>query len=187
MNIIAARKSDAPAIGSAIIEAVGEDICLGLAAPDHTLDDVRTLFTRLALLDDSQYSYRNALVALDDSGEVMGVCVAYDGAGLYDMRELFFSYVREMLGKEMTGIDDETDASEFYIDTLAVKPRYRGQGVASALLRAMIERARAMGKPAGLLVDKDNSRARRLYEKIGFGFVGERPFCYVMMDHLQCV
>ena len=83
-------------------------------------------------------------------------------------------------------MDDETDGSEFYLDTLAVLPEYRGRGIASALLKASIEKARKMGKPAGLLVDKDNTRARRLYESIGFEQIGERPFCYVMMDHLQC-
>ena len=85
----------------------------------------------------------------------------------------------------MGDIDDETDSGEFYIDTLAVLPEYRGRGIASELLRASIRRAEAIGKPAGLLVDKENTRARRLYENIGFRKVGERPFCYVMMDHLH--
>lgn len=189
MRIIEARKEDADIIALAIIEAVGHEISLSLAQPDHDLKDVAELFAALARREDSQYSFRNTLVAVDDNDNdnVIGVCIGYDGAKLYEMREHFFTHVRQMLGKEMENIADETDADEFYIDTLAVKSQYRGRGIASELLKAMIERAREIGKPAGLLVDKDNSRARRLYEKVGFEKVGERPFCYVMMDHLQCV
>ena len=72
------------------------------------------------------------------------------------------------------------------LDTLAVLPEYRKQGIASALLKASIEKARKIGKPAGLLVEKENHNARRLYESLGFKKVGERPFAYVMMDHLRC-
>lgn len=185
MKITNARKEDAPLIARSIMEAVGEEICLSLAGENHTLADVEALFTGLALRDDSQYSYLNTLVALDDSGKAMGVCVGYDGAKLHALREPFFEAARDMLGADMGDIDDETDASEFYLDTLAVLPEYRGRGVASKLIMASVERAKSIGKAAGLLVDKDNIRARRLYEKVGFRQVGERPFCYVMMDHLQ--
>ena len=61
----------------------------------------------------------------------------------------------------------------------------RKQGIGAALLKATVEKARKIGKPAGLLVEKENHNARRLYESLGFRHVGERPFAYVMMDHLQ--
>ncbi len=185
MKIIEARKTDSSAIARAIMMAVGSDICKDLAGEDHTLADVELLFTRLAEREDTQYSYLNALVALDDDGAPIGVCVGYDGAGLYEMRERFFALAKEILDKDYSDVDDETDASEFYIDTLAVLPKHRGKGVATALLKAMVERARKIGKPAGLLVDKQNSTAAGLYDKVGFRKVGERPFCYVLMDHLQ--
>ncbi|MBD5334675.1 MAG: GNAT family N-acetyltransferase [Duncaniella sp.] len=185
MKIINARKTDAPLIARSIMDAVGEEICSGLATNGHSLDDVERLFTSLALREDSQYSYLNTLTALDDSGKAVGVCVGYDGSRLHELREAFFEEAEKQLGIEMGDIDDETDSGEFYIDTLAVLPEYRGRGIASELLRASIRRAEAIGKPAGLLVDKENTRARRLYENIGFRKVGERPFCYVMMDHLH--
>lgn len=185
MKIVNARKTDAPLIARSIMDAVGEEICSGLASKGHTLEDVERLFTTLAMREDSQYSYLNALIALNESGEAVGVCIGYDGAYLYDLRKAFFEEAERILGLEMGDIDDETDSGEFYIDTLAVLPEYRGRGIASELLHASIERANMLGKPAGLLVDKENSRARRLYERIGFRKVGERPFCYVMMDHLH--
>lgn len=186
MKIIKARKSDAPAIAQAIMMGVGRDICADMAGEGHTLEDVKRLFTRLAELEDSQYSYLNTLVAVNEAGQPIGICVGYDGAQLYELRKRFFSMAKEVLGRDYSNVDDETDSSEFYIDTLAVFPDYRGKGVATELLRASIERAKEIGKPAGLLVDKENATAARLYERVGFRKVGERPFCFVMMNHLLC-
>ncbi|MDE5666405.1 MAG: GNAT family N-acetyltransferase [Duncaniella sp.] len=185
MKIVEARKEDAQLIARSVMDAVGKEICQSLAGEHHTLDDVEGMFTRLAERDDSQYSYINTLVAVDDDGKAVGVCVGYDGAKLDELRKPFFEAVRQELGKDMGDVEDETDSSEFYLDTLAVLPEYRGRGIASQLLKASVSRAASIGKPAGLLVDKDNVNARRLYERVGFTQVGERPFCYVLMDHLQ--
>lgn len=185
MKIINARIEDAPLIARSIIAGVGEEICRDFAGKNHTIDDVERMFTELARRTDSQYSYLNTLVAVDDDGVAVGACISYDGAKLEELRRPFFEAVSRVLGKDMTNVDDETDPSEFYIDTLAVLPAYRKQGIATALLKASIEKASQAGKPAGLLVEKENHRARRLYESIGFRQVGERPFAYVLMDHLQ--
>lgn len=186
MKIINARKEDASLIARSVMAGVGNEICMDLAGENHTIEEVEQLFTELALRDDSQYSYLNTLVAVNDEGVAVGACISYDGAMLHKLREPFFEAVSRILDKDMTDVLDETDDSEVYLDTLAVLPEYRKQGIASALLKASIEKARKAGKPAGLLVEKENHNARRLYESIGFRQVGERPFAYVMMDHLQC-
>jgi len=185
MKIIPARQQDAPFIGASVVDAIGEEIAANLAGENHTVGDVIDMFASLAGRDDTQYSYRNALVALDDEGEPVGVCVGYDGALLHELRRPFFEVVTERLGQHLEGVEDECEPNEFYLDTLAVLPAHRGKGIASQLLKAMIERAREAGKPAGLLVDKINPRARRLYERVGFVQVGERPFVHVLMDHMQ--
>lgn len=185
MQIIPGRKSDAPLIGEAIVSAIGEDIATALAGKEHTVEDVKEMFASLARREDTQYSYLNALVAIDDDGKAMGVCVGYDGGLLHTLRQPFFEAAATHLGIHLEDVEDECESGEFYLDTLAVLPQYRGRGVASQLLTAMIDRAKLCGKPAGLLVDKDNSRARRLYERVGFVKVGERPFVHVEMDHLQ--
>ncbi|MDE5988778.1 MAG: GNAT family N-acetyltransferase [Duncaniella sp.] len=187
MKIAKAKKSDAPLIARSIMDAVGMEICENLAGENKTLADVEHLFTLLAEREDSQYSYRNTLVAVDDEGKSVGVIVSYDGALLDELRKPFFELVKTILDKNLDDVDDETDAEEFYLDTLAVLPEYRGQGIAGMLLKGAVGRAAECGKPAGLLVDKDNHQARRLYERVGFRAVGERPFCYVMMDHMQFV
>ncbi|WP_290095935.1 GNAT family N-acetyltransferase [uncultured Duncaniella sp.] len=185
MKIIPARPEDSHLIGESVVEAIGIEIAQNLAGENHTLEDVVNMFAMLAKRDDTQYSYTNTLVALDDRGNPVGVCVGYDGARLHELRLPFFEAVSSCLGLSLEGVEDECDAEEFYLDTLAVLPEYRGKGIASELLKESIKRAAKCGKPAGLLVDPVNPKARRLYERVGFIKVGDRPFVHVMMDHMQ--
>ena len=83
-------------------------------------------------------------------------------------------------------MDDETQAGELYIDSIAVSEEFRGHGIAKHLLKAVIERAREMGLPAvGLLVDKGNPRAESLYNKVGFQYVNDSAWGGHEMRHLQ--
>lgn len=186
MEIIKARKEHSQLIARSIMDAVGEEICLDLAGKDHTLADVERMFKGLVEREDSQYSYLNTIVAVDETdGKAVGVCVGYDGARLYELRKAFIDAAARELGLDFENIVDETDDSEIYLDSLAVLPEYRGRGIARMLLKAFIANAEKLGKPAGLLVEKKKVNARRLYENVGFRQVGERPFCGVVMDHLQ--
>ena len=57
---------------------------------------------------------------------------------------------------------------------IAVVPNARGKGVGSALLEALLERARSEGYPSlSLSVDRLNKGAIALYEQHGFHQVGE--------------
>ena len=49
-------------------------------------------------------------------------------------------------------MDDETQAGELYLDSLAVLPDYRRQGIAQCLLHATKEKADKMGLPFGVKV-----------------------------------
>ena len=82
--------------------------------------------------------------------------------------------------------DDETGPGDFYYDSVAVDPSYRGSGIGSALFDAMDRRAAELGfDVAGLLVDLDNPAAERLYERLGFRTVGEKDFFGHRMKHKQ--
>ncbi|MGF1515854.1 MAG: GNAT family N-acetyltransferase [Elainellaceae cyanobacterium] len=55
------------------------------------------------------------------------------------------------------------------IETVAVLPEARGQGLGKALLRALLaERRSRRHSQVGITVINGNSRARHLYESIGF-------------------
>lgn len=190
IKIIDAEKNDAPLIACGIMDAVGLNICQNMAGSRHSLEDVNGIFCRLAERDDSQYSYLNSRIAIDEDGNKMGVCISYDGATLKRLRRSFFNEANRVLGWVMT--DDEIEAlpgetipEEFYLDTLMVLPDHRNKGVGQALIKDAYERARKKGKPLGLLVEPENHNARRLYERMGFRQIDKRPFAGVDMNHLQ--
>jgi ribosomal-protein-alanine N-acetyltransferase len=64
---------------------------------------------------------------------------------------------------------------ESEILTLAVDPAARRQGIASALLRALL---RERPGPIFLEVRPSNTAARQLYQRLGFEVVGRRPGYY---------
>ena len=52
-------------------------------------------------------------------------------------------------------------------------PEHQGRGLGAAVVRDVVEEAERRGVPALLSVEKDNPRARALYERHGFVLVGE--------------
>jgi len=180
-----ATPADAEAIAPLIMEAMNLECCQNWAGPDHSLGDFRQLMERLIRADESQYSHRNTTVARADGSTVAGICVCYDGGRLHCLRQAFIAGAREAFGIDYSHIDDETEAGEYYIDSLAVAAPYRGQGIAKQLLRHAIEQARSMNLPrVGLLVDADNPKAERLYTAVGFAFAGNTAWGGHAMRHL---
>lgn len=183
-NIRTARSDEAAAIATLIMEAMNHDCCQWFAGPDHTLDDFHLLMTELVRRTDSQYSYLHTQVAVVGQ-EVVGVCVAYDGARLHELRQAFIDGARQSLGMDHSGMDDETSAGEYYIDCLCVAAPYRKQGIATALIKAIIKKACSLGMPSvGLLVDCGNPKAEHLYTQIGFRYLDDNVWGGHPMRHL---
>jgi DNA-3-methyladenine glycosylase I len=142
------------------------------------------MMTALVEREDSQYSYRNTLVAMADK-KVVGIAVSYDGGLLHELRRAFIQAAKTCIGKDHSGMDDETQSGELYLDSLAILPEYRRQRIASRLLIATKERATRMGLPCvGLLVDKDNSDGEALYSSVGFRYVDDNHWGGHPMKHL---
>lgn len=66
---------------------------------------------------------------------------------------------------------DRSGESFFLVD-IVVAPEFRGQGVASAVLRSLMQEAAAAGRPLRLMVRRINAPAIRLYERLGFRATG---------------
>ncbi|CAN5509412.1 ribosomal protein S18-alanine N-acetyltransferase [soil metagenome] len=74
-------------------------------------------------------------------------------------------------------------ADELHINTIAVEPACRAQGMATHLMRHVLEEATAAGAGrATLEVRASNTAARRLYEKLGFEIAGVRTAYYSSPD-----
>ena len=211
IEILEATKSQAAEIARLIMTAMTDDCCLYFCGEGYGLEDLTSgracsrsaeqaslrrsrllasfykMMTMLVEREDSQYSYRNTLVAMD-AERVVGIAVSYDGGRLHELRRAFIEAAKEHIGKDHSGMDDETQAGELYLDSLAVLPEYRRQGIARNLLLATKERADRLGLPCvGLLVDKDNPVGEALYTSVGFQYVNDNQWGGHPMKHLVLI
>ena len=137
--------------------------------------------------EDTHYSYRNTWIAEVDreraeadgervevDRERAGMMIAVDGEHYREQRDKMYPQLKGLFdvafGKGWDEMEDEAKAGEFYIDSLAVSLPYRNQGVGTAL----IEKAKKMAKELGItvvtLAVEPENRAKKLYEKLGFGY-----------------
>lgn len=174
-----ADKDDASLIAQIVAMAIGDDIAKSYCGENYHL-----VLNELACVKDSQYSYHNAIIAEVD-GKPVGAAVAYDGADLHKLRATTLAHIFKHTGKELIIKEDETDASEFYLDSLGVLPEYRGCGIGAKLIHVLKEIARTeYNKPLGLLVDLENPKAEKLYLSLGFVRAGEKSFLGHKMWHM---
>jgi mycothiol synthase len=75
-------------------------------------------------------------------------------------------------GDTLTGFvlcEDGDEPGVGWIDTVGVRPAQRAHGIGSALILRALEAMRDAGlATAGLRVNEDNARARRVYDRLGF-------------------
>lgn len=184
VHIVEGTKDQAAEIARLIMTAMTDDCCLYFCGDGFGLNDFHKMMTMLVERENSQYSYKNTLVAMDGD-KVIGISVSYDGARLHELRRAFIEAAKKYIGKDHSGMDDETQAGELYLDSLAVLPEYRRQGIARKLLKATKERANRLGLPCvGLLVDKDNPIGEALYTSIGFRYINDNQWGGHSMKHL---
>lgn len=184
VHIVEGTKDQAAEIARLIMTAMTDDCCLYFCGDGFGLNDFHKMMTMLVERENSQYSYRNTLVAMDGD-KVIGISVSYDGARLHELRRAFIEAAKKYIGKDHSGMDDETQAGELYLDSLAVLPEYRRQGIARKLLKGTKERANRLGLPCvGLLVDKDNPIGEALYTSIGFRYINDNQWGGHPMKHL---
>ena len=100
--------------------------CIGMALhielPEERLPGVASICAR----EDVLYSYRHALIAWEDN-KPMGLCLAYDGNNYHEIRQRTFALFAALDDEpdddmDLEHAEDETQAGEYYIDSLAVLP-----------------------------------------------------------------
>ncbi len=179
-----AQKEQSADIARLVMMAMTDDCCQHFCGVGYGLDDFRRMMTMLVECEDSQYSYRNTLVAMDKD-LLVGIAVSYDGGRLHELRRAFVQAAKEYIGKDHSGIDDETQAGELYLDSLAVLPDHRRRGIGQRLLKATKEKADLLGLPCvGLLVDKGNPAGEALYASVGFRYANDSRWGGHPMKHL---
>ena len=127
------------------------------------------------------YSFKNTYVA-EYAEKIVGAMCVYDGAKYLKLKQ----QIVDMLGAD-TGFAQlkETEAGEFYLDSVGVLSEYRGRGIASRLFEAQCERAASLGhKVAGLIVDVEKPQTEALYARLGFRYLDDKDFFGHTMKHM---
>ena len=174
-----ARKEEASQIAELFMLAWPVDEIL--ESNGLTCEQLHESITLIAASEETIYSYENTLVAEID-GKVAGAMCAYDGADYQRLKQP----IVDALGPD-SGFAKmkETEAGEFYLDSIGVLPEYRGRGIASRIIEAQCERAASLGhKVAGLIVDIDKPQVEELYSRLGFTYLDDKDFFGHAMKHM---
>lgn len=181
MNVITrpARKEEAPQIAELFMMAWPMDEIL--ESNGISYKELLESIILIASSEETIYSYENTIVA-DINGKVVGAMCAYDGADYQRLKQP----IVDTLGPDCGfGQLKETEAGEFYLDSVGVLPEYRRRGIASRLFEAQCERASSLGhKVAGLIVDVDKPQAEALYVRLGFRYLDDKDFLGHTMKHM---
>ena len=164
------RLDDAAALAE-LVNYAGEGLPLYLWSKLATAGQSAWDVGRLrAAREDGSFSYRNATIVEKD-GAVAGCLVGYVIPDTPepvppDMPPMFVPL------QELENLVPGT----WYVNVLAVMPRFRGRGVGSRLLGVAEEQARALGKTGmSVIVSDANHGARRLYQRHGYEECAQRP------------
>lgn len=125
----------------------------------------------------SMYSWNKALIA-EDNGRPVGCIISYPGDNYLDIREYTWSRLWNDLDAEVIRKSAiETYPGEYYLDSMAIEPDYRGKGLGKDLMKAAIEHGAALGYMRfALLVAVEKPRLKEYYASLGFKDVGEVDF-----------
>ncbi|KQR70244.1 GNAT family N-acetyltransferase [Pedobacter sp. Leaf176] len=177
-----AKPEDAEAVAPLIIQAMGE-----LANKfSNTTDAIKTLglFEYFFSQQNNQYSYENTLV-FEENNQILGTLNAYDGGKLAELRKKFTEYISLHSDVKDFNPEEETEAGEFYFDTISVAPSAQGKGIGKQLIAAGIAWAEKTGhKNVGLLVEVENEKAFKLYQSKGFEIQNKKKFMGGLYLHM---
>lgn len=181
MSIRPAKISDYKSVAPLIVQAMN-DLAMKFTQSSD-LEKAIPVFEYFFQQKGNQYSHENTLV-YEENGEIVGSITGYDGSKLNELRTPFLGYLLEKFGFEQVP-EDETEDGEFYLDTVSVSQLHQGKGMGRKLIEAMICHAkeRGFGK-VGLLVDLENSSAKKLYERIGFKVLKTKNLMGGKYEHL---
>lgn len=151
--------------------------------------ELRDFFLQLVgeELEGNEFSYANFYIG-EMGGSAAAACAAWvEGAEGVPASTAKAQMLAHYLGlarwraaadklKAVAGIDIPRQEGALQIDSIAVRPSYRGQGLLQALLihvMAQFKRKQPALRRAQILLMRENAAARRAYEKAGFMLASE--------------
>jgi ribosomal protein S18 acetylase RimI-like enzyme len=154
-----------------LINYAGEGMPLYLwsqmAEPGETAWDIGRC---RAAREEGSFSYRNATI-IEHDGQCAGCLIGYEipdnPEPIPDDMPAMFVPLQEL---------ENLESGTWYINVLAVRPQFRGQGLGTKLLRLAEETAQRLGKRGmSVIVSDTNLGAHRLYKGLGYDERARRP------------
>lgn len=166
MLIRRARKSDVDAVTGAVFMAEGELIPFLTGFEDER--NARRVLREFVLASvANRYSLANILVAELD-GKTVGAVLAFPADSQPELDLLILASVNAR-GYNLKDLFFEGEAGSYYLSTMGVDPLFRGRGIGAALLAAAEAEGAASGYArSSLLVARENTKAKALYERLGY-------------------
>ena len=166
LHIRDARPSDAPFLAECIMAGMHM-----YEFEDILNDDMSDILERLTACEertDTLYSHARTRVAEID-GTPVAALLSYPGALYRELKEKTFREFWPAFYQQFASDDPETDPGEYYLDSLAVLPAFRHQGIGTAMLEDGIRRGIEEGfTRIALVADSGMPHLVSLYESLGF-------------------
>ena len=175
-----AQKQDAK-ICIKLLNLAMEDIAYKLSGYDDPAksDEILEKFFKS---ETNRLSYKNVYVYKCDDVIIAAMC-AYFGGDAWQLDSEISQHLKA-LGKDAQ-IEKECFDDEFYIDSIAVDEKFRGQGFAKELILHSFARAKELGhKKVSLIVDINKPKVRKFYESLGFKFNTKKIINLHEYDHM---
>lgn len=180
-----AKREDGPAVAKLIL-VILKDMELDFL---EKFGEAKTLEAIVACFDDPTYRYGYARGLVDDiDGTIAGAAFGYPASQepIIDLPLQTYLKTQGLNEEVRMFVDPEVSPGEWYLDSIAVDERFRGQGIGSKLLASVDRLATHEGQHViGLNVDKGNPKAKRLYLRDGFKETGEVMISGHLYDHMQ--
>ena len=160
-----ALKIDSKELSILILDAI-HNIANTLSAEDEKPKILETLDFYIKM-EINRLSYKNIYI-YEIENTTVGLILVYNSNEIKKLDEPILEHLKSK-NIFLNSFDKECFENEFYIDTISVSEKFRGQGIAKELFVFIEKKAKELGfEKVSLLVDFENPKALDLYEKIGF-------------------
>lgn len=165
MEIRKAMKEDAAFVAWTVLTALDMDASDLGKATDVCSDDF------------GLYSWKNALIAVEN-GKPIGCIISYPGDKYLQFREYTWPKLWTDIDPDlMNNTSHETEPGEYYLDSMAIIPEYRGKSIGKKLMISAIEHGMNLDYDRfALIVDVNKPHLHEYYTQLGFNDVGPIRF-----------
>ena len=148
-----------------ILNAIGE--LANMLTGENEKDKILETLNLYISMDINRLSYNN-IWTYESQNQLAGLIIAYDSNKIAQLDSPILKHL-ESKNIFLDSFDKECFEDEFYIDTVSVFEKFQGKGIAKELFAFIENKAKEEGfKKVSLLVDFENPKALKLYEKIGY-------------------